>query len=320
MSQKTNKDHRALEILLVVIAVAIAYMLYRTIGYKMVVLNLFYLPVILSGFFLGRYRAGTLAFLCVISASVVTAFDISNFAAYNSPIIVALAIMTWGAVLGLTALMVGTLSDERNAKMNELHEAYVGVVEVLSRYLQSANPRLKAQSSRVAELCQQVAIRLKLSSKEVDDVRVAALLHDLGNIEITSRVIKKAVGNLESEQDNLQQHTFHGTDLVHSLGIVLSGALPLLLDQVDSFDNGPLAEDSSQAANIPRGSQIIRIVRAYDALCEGDWGQPGSSSEEAIDELRRDTHNHYDPAVLDALERTVAEIDKLRHEAQAVLS
>ena len=320
MSQKTSKDHRALEILLVVIAVAIAYLLYRTIGYKMVVLNLFYLPVILSGFFLGRYRAGILAFLCVISASVVTAFDIAHFASYNSPIIVALALMTWAAVLGLTALMVGTLSDENNTQMNELHEAYVGVVEVLTRYLQSANPRLKAQSSRVAELCQQVALQLKFSPKEVDDVRVAALLHDLGNIEITSRVIKKAVGNLETEQENSQQHTFHGTDLVHSLGAVLSGALPLLLDQVDNFDNNPLAEESPQASNMPRGSQIIRIVRAYDALCEGDWGQTGTTSEEAIDELRRDTHSNYDPAVLDALERVVAKMDKLQHEELAVLS
>ncbi len=320
MSQKLNKDLRALEILLVVIAVAIAYLLYRTIGYKMVVLNLFYLPVVLSGFFLGRYRAGILAFLCVISASAVTAFDISNFAAYNSPIIVALAIMTWGAVLGLTALMVGTLSDERNTKMNELHEAYVGVVEVLARYLQSANPRLKAKSSRVAELCQKVATQLKLSSKEVDDVRVAALLHDLGNIEITSRVIKKAVGNLESEQENLQQHTFHGTDLVHSLGSVLSGAMPLLLDQADNLDSSLLTEESPRSDNTPRGSKIIRTVRAYDDLREGDWGQPGISSKEAIDELRRDTHRSFDPAVLEALECVVALMDKFQHEELSVLS
>ena len=42
----------------------------------------------------------------------------------------------------MTALLVGSLSDERKAKVRELHEAYVGVVEVLSKYLQSANPRI----------------------------------------------------------------------------------------------------------------------------------------------------------------------------------
>ena len=308
MSRSEKREHRILEIILVVIAVAITYLLYRTSGYKMVVLNLFYLPVILSGFFLGRYRAGVLALLCVVLATVVTAFDVVNFASYSSPIVVALAIMIWGAVIGLTALLVGTLSDERTEKIEELHEAYVGVVEVLAHYLQSANPRLKAKSSRVAELCQEMASQMKFSSKEIDDVRVAALLHDLGHIEITSRVIEKAVGNMETDQERSQQHTFHGTDLVHSLGSVLSGALPLLLDQVDNFDleSSQLADGDPQDAKGPRGSEIIRAVRTYVALREGDWGQPGASSEEAIEDLWSEAHGHFDPAVIDALENAVA--------------
>ena len=77
-------------------------------------------------------------------------------------------------------------------KMEELHEAYVGVVEVLSQYLQSAHPRLKAQSGRVAELSQAMAVALRLSPKEIDDIRVASLLYHVGSIEITTKVIRRA--------------------------------------------------------------------------------------------------------------------------------
>ena len=44
-----------------------------------------------------------------------------------------LTLAIWSGVLGLASILTGTLSDERTAKITELHDAYVGVVEVLSR-------------------------------------------------------------------------------------------------------------------------------------------------------------------------------------------
>ena len=132
----------------------------------MVVLNLFYLPVVLAGFCLGRYRAGVLALFSVVGVLVVATLDLGAFNSPGSPLAIGLSLLVWAAVLGLTTLLVGTLSDERSAKLVELHEAYVGVVEVLSRYLQSANPQLKARSQRIAELCQRVATEMRLSPRE----------------------------------------------------------------------------------------------------------------------------------------------------------
>jgi HD-GYP domain-containing protein (c-di-GMP phosphodiesterase class II) len=249
-----------------------------------------------------------LALFSVIAASLIAVLDISNFAAFTSPIIIGLSLTVWGAVLGLTALLVGTLSDEHAAKLVELHEAHVGVIEVLSRYLQSGDPKLRARSHRVAALSQRVAAQMKLSTKEIDDIRVAALLHDMENIEITAKVIRKAMGDLEGEHKGpqQQQHTFHGTDLVHSLGSVLTGAFPLLLNQSDSLT---LAEPAQGSNDVPFGARIIRTVRAYDSLMESEWGRAGATPDQIIAELRRDTTADYHPAVLHALERTVSKAD-----------
>ncbi len=179
-----KKSDFTLEIFLIIIALSLGGLFHVTVGYKMTVLNLFFLPVVLAGFFLGRYRASTLALLCVVVTSAAAVLDLDGFAAYTSPVIIALSVATWGAVLGLTAILVGTLSDERTQKAAELHEAYVGVVEVLSKYLQGANPLLEARSSRVAELSQRIGRRMHLSAREIDNIRVAALLHDLENIKI----------------------------------------------------------------------------------------------------------------------------------------
>lgn len=293
------KNDRALEVMLLIVTAGLAAILYSTDELKMVVLNLFFLPVVLAGFFLGRYRSGILALFCVVIATVVIAQDLSGFASTNSPILIGLAVTMWGAVLGLTSILVGTLCDERNCRTTEAHEAHVGVVEVLSRYLQAANPMLENRAKRVANLSVEVARKMRLAPKELDDIRVAALLVDMENIEITARVIKKAVGELE-DQGNLQR-TFHGAELVQSLGNVLSGAFPLLLNQ-----SGKGGTSERIQGEQPFGARIIGAVRAYVQLADDPWENGDNVPVELVDQLRCDTESDFHPAVLHALEEVVA--------------
>lgn len=295
--QDAAKNDRALEIMLIVVTAGLATVLYSTDGMKMVALNLFYLPVVLAGFFLGRYRAGVLALLSVVVATIVVAQDLSGFANSQSPLTVGLAITLWGAVLGLTALLVGTLCDDLVNKAVEAHEAHVGVVEVLARYLQAANPHLESRAKRIANLAEKVARKMRLSSKEIDDIRVAALLMDIENIEITARVIKKAVGEIEDRSE--QQRTFHGSELVQSLGPALSGAFPILLSQAQHEAGGP------QEVELPFGARIIQSVRSYVELADDPWETGDSAPLELLNQLQTDSGVEHHPAVLHALQSVV---------------
>lgn len=306
MATKAKQAQRTLEIFLIIIVVALMVLLHRTAGYKLVVLNLFYLPVVLAAFFLGRYRAGVLALFSVIAASVVSVSDLTGFGTYNSPIMIGLSVTLWGAVMGLTALLVGTLSDDLSAKLVELHEAYVGVVEVLARYLQSANPKLQDRSVRVSKLSDAVARHMRLSEREIDDIRVAALLQDMENIEITARVVRKAMDDLGDEDSPKAQHTFHGTDLVQSLGSVLTGAFPLVLSH-STRELTESGKESTRLADVPMGGRIIQSVRAYDTLMYGAIPDLCCGPLEALDELRRDTEANHHPAVLHALASVVTD-------------
>jgi response regulator RpfG family c-di-GMP phosphodiesterase len=265
-------------------------------------LNLFFLPIVLSGYYMGRTSAGVLALFCTLSVTIATTLDPSGFASFTHPVMMGLALTVWAAVLGLTAILVGTLCDERAAKVDELHEAYVGVVEVLSKYLQSGNPKVKTRAARIAEMCQFVAEDLKLSRKEVDDIRVGALLFDLGNVEITTKVLSKAVDTLEADPHRGDKHTFLGADLVHSLGTVLHGAVPLVMNQQDPAHDVLAIDDESTGDEVPLGARIIRAVRAFDAVCYGEAGESRNSPEKALLEVRRS--RDHDQEVLNAVERT----------------
>jgi hypothetical protein len=299
MIQKLARREVKLELSLFLVCAALTLLLYFVEGFKMVVLNLFYLPVVLAAFHLGRHRAGILALVCVLFASIVAVQDLEAYAAATSPLIIGLALTVWGAVMGLNSIFVGTLSDERTRTIDELHDAYVGVVEVLARYLKSADPALNDRSKRVAALSEQVARQMRLADREVDDIRIAALLQDVQNIEVTAKVIHRAVGDLQA--NSRETHTFRGSDLVHSLGSVLAGALPLIMyDTVDADEATCTASDHNQR-DASFGARILKTVTQFDALVQ--FGSKSASPQEALRTLRADLDGEHHPAVLHALEQ-----------------
>jgi len=212
--------------------------------------------------------------------------EVNGFAATSSPVIVSLTVTVWAAVLGLTAIVVGTLKDDLVDKASEAREAQGGVVEILSRYLQSVNPQLEHRTQRVARLCEQVATKLRLEPREIDNIRVAAVLADMENVEITARIVKRAIGELKS--DGEQQRTVSGPELVRSLGEVLQGAFPLV---------APAMSVSNDRDSTPFGSRIIQVVRAYCRILE----ETNDAPEYVIAELMTDIGATYHPAALHAL-------------------
>lgn len=302
MIHLSKRDQRILEAMLIILVIGLTCLVSKMGSQKLVTLNIFFLPVVLAAFFLGRYTAGILAVFCVATTSLVCVLQVNDLAGATSPLGMGLAVTVWGAILCLTALLVGTLSDERSAQAVELHEAYVGVVEVLAKYLQGGSSQLNASTTRIADLSQRIALEMKLPPNRIDDLRVAALMQGFSKIEVTTKVISKAVHTLESRRD-AHDFTFHGTDLVYSLGVVLRGAIPILLGQDEALST-ELPVPATSEPSI--GANILSIARAYTNLMMSQ--EDGIiTSAEAIRELRCARTSAFDVEVLDALERAVNE-------------
>jgi hypothetical protein len=81
--------------------------------------------------------------------------------------------------------------------------------------------------------------------------------------------------------------------------------MPLLATQDQDVRACLSAEDDAQFTDIPLGGKIIHSVRAYDALVGGGLGEPKTSVQNALWELRKDRSGEHDETVLKALERVV---------------
>ena len=113
MNTRLRNNRRAFEIMLIVVTISMTFLVYRLGAHKLIALNLFFLPIVLAGYYLGRTTAGVLALLAALSVTIVTTLSATGFASYTTPAMIGLALTLWAAILGLTALLVGTLCDER---------------------------------------------------------------------------------------------------------------------------------------------------------------------------------------------------------------
>lgn len=295
-SEKTPKP--IVEVILVLVTLGLVCLLQTMATHRSVVLNLFYLPVVVAGFCLGRYRAGALALLAVIATSVVVMADLNAFAPSAHPLMLILNLCVWAAVLGLTAMLVGSLSEDRNAKGQDARDARFGVIDILGAYLQSVNPKLRSRSRKVAELSEAIGKQMRLTEAEVDNLRVAAMLVGLEGLEITARVIRKAVGEASEETAG---RTVHGSELVRSLGGVLTGAFPIAQSVVQA-DDWRVRELGHTA---PLGAEIVRAARAFEERLANAGHDASLSVDNILAELQTDDSLALSATVLDALRQAI---------------
>src|SRR4030066_78148 len=114
-------------------------------------------------------------------------------------------------VIILMAAFIGTyLFEESERRMKDLKNAYIGVLEILSKYLESTDRYTKGHSVRVSELAMEIGIAMELPRAEVENVRVAGLLHYIGKIEISGEILRKAAEIKTKKRDLVDEHTVKG--------------------------------------------------------------------------------------------------------------
>lgn len=165
--------------MLVVLLLASLLTIHWFIEYKLAFLSFYYLPVIVAGFRLGRNSAVGAAVLIV---NLVLFFQLVQGlqGAPDFDLAIALTLVPWAGFLILTAYVVGVVAERREASLEDAKQSYVAILELLTFSLEAGAPESRGHSHRVATLAAQLARVLGLHPPEVEDVRVAALLHEVG--------------------------------------------------------------------------------------------------------------------------------------------
>jgi len=303
------------KIIVVSILLGIVLINYFT-PYKIGFLNFFYLPIIAAGYFLGKRMAVLTAVLCIlIVAFFLLLFPSSFFTAGINKTYIIVSLVAWSSFLILTSAAIGYLYEEKEKKIKELRSAYMGILEILSKYLESADRYTQGHSVRVAHLSEDIARTMGLSPLEVENVRAAALLHDIGKIEISLDVLHKAAALTDDEKELMDSHSEKGARIISLVGGVLKEAVPIVAAHHKYFfetAKPPSEEEGHSRRDVPLGAAIIAVADAYDAMITDRPYRAGMQPWQAFEEVEKGAGKQFHPGAVKAFKKVLTSKHKYR--------
>jgi diguanylate cyclase (GGDEF)-like protein len=169
---------------------------------------------------------------------------------------------------------------------------------VLLRVLAERHPDLEGHLDGVSRHAVAVGRRLGLDDETLEQLCLAAELHDVGKVAIPDAIMHKAGPLDETEWAFMRRHTLIGERIV-AAAPALGPVAKLVRASHERWD-GTGYPDAMAGNDIPLGARIIAVCDAYDAMVSDRPYRRGRSVPAAIDELRRCAGTQFDPAVVDA--------------------
>ena len=292
------------EKILVTIILIVAFLGTYYIDEETIVLNFYYLPVLMASYFLGRRMGVLTAVFSVLAVLVFVLLFPQRFLSDKMFWYSIAKLSSWGGFLILASVAVGTLFEENGRRLKDLKNAYIGILEILSKYLESTDPYTKGHSARVSELAMETAVIMDLPRDEIENVRVSGLLHDIGKIEISGEILRKAAQLTTEERELIDTHTVKGAYILSSVGAVLKEVVPIVIAHhkyfVDSLD-----ENDREKTKIPLAARIIAVSDSFDAMTTDRPYRKGMPPWEALEEIVNKSGKQFDPEVVAAFKHVV---------------
>ncbi len=206
-------------------------------------------------------------------------------------------IVTWACLLQITAYAMGTLYDKKERHMGELRQTYFGLLTILQQFI-SNDKYTHNHSYRVAFYASSIATQMGFDQERVDDVRAAAMLHDVGKLETSRQLLYKAASLTPEEMLEMRKHVQKGVALLEPVGGSLRRVLPIILAHHDKFDGsgyGPAKGDE-----IPLEARVLAVADAFDTLTSDRPYRRAVTPFEAKQVIVSSAGANFDPAVVDA--------------------
>jgi diguanylate cyclase (GGDEF)-like protein len=163
-----------------------------------------------------------------------------------------------------------------------------------------------SHSYTVGEISARIATLLNLPAEEVELVRLAGSLHDLGKLAIPEEILRKAGPLTEEERLVLERHPQIGFRMLDSLGV--EPVAGWVLHHHERWDGTGYPERLGSDL-IPLGSRIVFVADAYDAMTSERVYMGAISHDEAVAELERCAGSQFDPEIVAAFVAGVSSVE-----------
>jgi len=197
------------------------------------------------------------------------------------------------------------LQQRLNSLSHLAKETFIGSIQSLARALEARDPYMKRHSENVAHYATGIAEDMGLEPEEVDVIRRAAMIHDIGKIGVPDAILQKPGALTPKERSIMEQHVLIGTRILDRLRF-LGREIPIIRNHHERWD-GKGYPDGIRGKAIPLGAQVLAVADAFDAITSDRIYRRGRDVPTAIGLLTQESGRQFNPQVVDALVRWVQE-------------
>ena len=268
----------------------IAALLNFVIDAPRVMLGLYFLPTLFSAYSYGRRHAVLTA---LSSAGLIAALTYLNPRLFTHHLVSIghleqwFELMSWGGILVITGYAMGTLYERNRTSLEQLRESYHGLLLIL-QHIAKSDKYSGDHAYRVAVCAVRVAEVMGLNSNSIEDLRAAALLHNVEELGVSIDVLCRAAQLDEDPAENAKKREK-----------AMAGSLPRVIPIVLAHQNRIRGVDTERA-DIPVEARILAVADTYETLTAGQGGQKPLSPEQAEDAIIHGSGSDYDSRVVDA--------------------
>lgn len=219
----------------------------------------------------------------------------SSLAVGSIGIIIALAYIGYG--YGAVILFFGPLLLARYSfkLYMETRNLYFSTIQAFNSAMEAKDPYTSGHASRVEKYAVELAEAYGLSYEKIQNIKNAAILHDIGKIGINDNILNKATKLTQIEYEEIMKHPCIGAEIINKVDFLkkISGVIKYHHERYD----GKGYPDGISGEDIPLEACILAIADSYDAMTSDRPYRKALSEEEALQEIMNNAGSQFHPSL-----------------------
>lgn len=195
-----------------------------------------------------------------------------------------------------------------NARLyDELRETFYATIHALAETIEKRDPYTAGHTKRVMNYSLAIGRMMEFSKKEMENLKLSAILHDIGKIGIRDDVLLKNDKLTSDEFKRIMMHTVYGAEILNHIR-QLKSVVPGVKNHHEKYD-GSGYPDGLKGDDIPVIARIIAVTDTFDAMTTDRPYRKGLSFNAAFEELKKNAGSQFDPDVVNAFFEAYKEME-----------
>lgn len=191
----------------------------------------------------------------------------------------------------------------------EIADLHLRTIEALSLAIEAKDHNTHAHLRRVQAYALQIGKDLGLGDSELNAIRAAAMLHDIGKLAVPEQILSKPGRLTPEEFDKMKIHPVVGAQILDRVHFPYP-VVPIVRSHHEKWD-GSGYPDGLKGEAISIGARILSAVDCFDALTSERPYRRAMSPDQAMEHLKAERGRSYDPRVVEQLERRYRELEEV---------